>query len=216
MDKLKSQQHRDSTRQNYYRIWKAFNTFLIRLDQKLRSWERQIILFMGFLINKRRKSNTIRSYISAIKAVLMENNTTINEDKYSLSLLTKACKYKNDKLQTRLPIHKKLLNVLLEKTNSYFTGNGQLYLVVLYQAMLAAGYYSLLRISEITSGRFHHPVLAKDVQIGTNKNKLLFILWTSKTHWKDEKPQIVKISVTSASINMNETCLFNIIRNYTK
>ena len=39
-----------------------------------------------------------------------------------------------------------------------------------------------------------HPVLAKDVHITTNKKKILFILGTSKTHWKNNKPQMVKIT----------------------
>ena len=55
----------------------------------------------------------------------------------------------------------------------------------------SAAYYGLLRISETTG---LHAVLAKDIQIGTNKRKILFILCTSKTDWKNNRPQLIKIT----------------------
>ena len=39
-----------------------------------------------------------------------------------------------------------------------------------------------------------HVVKAKDVHIGINKDKLMFVLHSSKTHGKGTKPQIVKIN----------------------
>ena len=174
------------------------------------------MLFVGYLVNNRKKSSTIKSYISAIKSVLRENNIKINEDKYLLSSLTKACKYKNDYVKTRLPIHKKLLNAILAQTKAHFKGLGQIYLSKLYTAMFAAGYYGLLRISELTSDVHNHPILAKDIQVGTNKKKLLFILRSSKTHWKDSKPQIVKInSTTTKNGTTNKYCPFELINDYT-
>ena len=68
---------------------------------------------------------------------------------------------------------------------------GQPYLAFLYCSLFAAGYYGLLRVGEMTSGQ--HPVLATDVFIASNKKKLKFILYTSKTHWRDERPQVVQI-----------------------
>ena len=53
-------------------------------------------------------------------------------------------------------------------------------------------YFGLFRIGELTKGE--HPVLARDVQIGTNKKKILFILRSSKTHSKAMRPQQIKIS----------------------
>ena len=41
-----------------------------------------------------------------------------------------------------------------------------------------------------------HPVLARDIKIADNKKKLKFILRTSKTHWTNSKPQIIKINST--------------------
>ena len=42
-----------------------------------------------------------------------------------------------------------------------------------------------------------HQVLARDVHMGFNKNKLLFVLRSSKTHGKHMEPQMIKISSTS-------------------
>ena len=53
-------------------------------------------------------------------------------------------------------------------------------------------HYGLLQIGEVTLGS--HPILARDVNIGVNKRKFLIILRTSKTHWKNMKPQMIKIT----------------------
>ena len=58
--------------------------------------------------------------------------------------------------------------------------------------MLVVGYYGLLRVGEITKGP--HSIKAKDVHIGLNKEKFLFILRTSKTHDEGSCPQMVKVS----------------------
>ena len=67
----------------------------------------------------------------------------------------------------------------------------QPYCFKLFSAMFAAAYYGLLRIGEVAKGP--HVVLAKNVQIGVNKPKLLFIHETSKTHTRGDKPQMAKI-----------------------
>ena len=66
VEKLKLERVRDMTWQNYYTVWKSFNSFFIKLDIKPNNWEDRLTLFVGYLVGKRRKSNTIRSYISAI------------------------------------------------------------------------------------------------------------------------------------------------------
>ena len=35
-----------------------------------------------------------------------------------------------------------------------------------------------------------------DIHIGSNKRKFLLILHTSKTHWKNNKPQMIKITAS--------------------
>ena len=190
VDKLKFGRNRSTTRTAYYNVWRIFNQFFIRLDTKPRSWEERLVLFVGYLIERKRKSSTIKSYISAIKSVLKEDGEELNEDTFLLTSLTRACKYQNDQVHTLLLIRKGLVNLLFESIPKIF-GSQQPYLVCLYRAMIVTAYFGLFRIGEITES--NHTIKAKDVHIGRNKNKLMFILHTSKTHWTNVNPQIVKI-----------------------
>ena len=133
------------------------------------------------------------------------------------SSLTRACKFKNDRVHLRLPIYKDLAEIILAQTKAYFHDLGQLYLSSLYRAMFASVYYGLLRIGEMASGA--NPVKAIDVHVGENKQKILFILRMSKTHWTDEKPQHIKISSSTKFGKKWEPrdtskCPFEILRNY--
>ena len=203
-------------RQNYYCIWRTFNKFFLKLDIKPKNWEDRLLLFVGYLVEKQLKFTSIRNYISAIKSVLVEIDVRINEDTYLLNSLIKACRYKNDRVRTQMPIQKPLLDRLLSQMNQHFMDKGQVYLCRLYRALLAAGYYGLLRVSKLTSGE--HPMCVADVHIACNKNKLLFILRTSKTHWTDNKPQMVKISSTTRSHTETSkstlNCPFTILKEY--
>ena len=73
-----------------------------------------------------------------------------------------------------------MMELLIKTTIDYFLGKGQMYLGRLYAALFSTTYYGLLHVSELTSGA--HPIKVGDVQIGMNKQKILFILRTSKTH----------------------------------
>ena len=218
--KLKNNRNRSSTKKNYYTVWRTFNEFFIKLDRKPPTWEERLILFVGFLVSKQRKSTTIKSYISAIKSVLADDDVTLNEDRFLLGSLTKACRLINDKVRTRLPIQKGMLNILIRTCLQHFDQIRQSYLGQLYSALLMAGYFGLLRVGELTAGE--HPILAKDVHIGENKNKILFVLRTSKTHWTDVSPQFVKIASRKVSMTDKvdeqqiETgfCPFKIINDY--
>ena len=201
IERLKMDRVRDSTKRNYYSVWKTFNRFIITLDRKPDNWEDRLVLFVGFMIhNKKAQSQTIRSYISAIKSVLKDEGIDINEDRYLLNSLIKACKYRNDEVRKRIPIQKTLLTQLLKFTKQYFLDKlNQPYLATLYMTMFTTCYYGLLRISEVTEGP--HAIEAADVYIGTNKNKILLILRSSKMHGRYTHPQQMKIS----SIPRNET-----------
>ena len=129
MEMLKLQKYRTSTKENYYGIWKTFNNFFLRLDRKPMSWENRISLFVTFLIKEKRKSLTIKSYVSAIKAVLSDINMNLNEDRCLINSLTRACRINNDTISIRLPIRKELLNLLLKTVQHYFFNKGQTYLV---------------------------------------------------------------------------------------
>ena len=103
VDRLKCEQYRSSTRKNYYSVWKNFNSFFLRLDNKPTSWEHRVLLFLGYLVNEKKKSSTIKSYVSAIRAVLAEVGHHLKEDKYTLHALTRACCLTNDKMLLRFP-----------------------------------------------------------------------------------------------------------------
>ena len=211
--------NRTSTRKNYHDIWRSFNQFFIQLDVKPESWEDRVTLFVGYLIDtKHAKSTTVQSYVSAIRSVLMEDGIMLNENKFLLSSLTRACRFINDKVKTRLPIHKDMVAVLVRQVEATYMDSDQLYLAALYKAIFSTAYFGLFRIGELASGT--HPVMARDVHIGTNKDKLLFILRTSKTHWKDQKPQTVKINSTKLPIHhriqepRSTYCPFQLLRDY--
>ena len=227
VDKLKHKNIRESTDRVYYQIWKQFNQFFIKLDIKPRSWEDRIVLFVGYLIQKNRKSNMIKSYISAIRSVLAKDGVELNEDKFLLTSLTKACRLKNDRVCTSLPIRHGLMKLLLKALEKFFS-TPQPYLVCLYKTMISTAYYGLFRIGEISFSP--HVVKAADVHIGDNKDKMLFVLHMSKTHGRESKPQIIKISATKTrpeeKINnlfshltkceQQRWCPFQILRDYVK
>ena len=98
----------------------------------------------------------------------------------------------NDTIKHRLPLHKYMVNLLVAQCTTHFLCLNQIYLSKLYSAIFATAYYGLLRISEIATGT--HPILALDVHVGVNSKKVLLVLRTSKTHWKNKKPQLIRIN----------------------
>ena len=86
--------------------------------------------------------------------------------------------------------------------------------------MLSTTYFGLLRVGEVMASE--HIIKAKDVHIGRNKNKLMMILQSSKTHAKNMKPRIIKIDslggnhitpvvITEGAIS---DCPFKILKEY--
>ena len=222
IDKLCWECNRDTTKRNYLCVWRNFSKFFFKLDVKPKNWEDRILLYTGFLINEGKKSQMVKSYISAIKAVLREDRFEISENRCLIKSLTRACRFRNDQVTLRLPIQKPVFQLVLTGVNFRYLSNTQpqLYLAALFKAIFTSAYYGLLRISEIAKGE--HPVLAKDVHVAINKNKMIFVLRTSKMHWLDIKPQIVKItgenlsSYKSNNDRVSTKCPFNILRNYVK
>ena len=198
-----------TTRNNYLSVWRSFNNFIIRLDCKPKRWEDRLVLFVGFLINEKKKATTIRSYISAIKSVLADDGVVLCEDRCLLNALTKACRLNNDTVRTRLPIQKGLLHMILRHTARIF--DQQCYLQIMYMALFATGYYGLFRVGELTTGT--HPVKAIDVHIAQNKNKLLFVLRSSKTHDNSMKPQTIKIAAQGDAWD-HDYCPFALLKRY--
>ena len=217
VDKLKGERNRSSTKANYYGIWKNFNEFFIRLDAKPSTWEERLVLFVGFLINQKKKSTTIRSYVSAIKAVLRDDGEEINEDTFLIKSLTRACKLVNDRVCNKLPIRRGLLSLILKELEKLYGERSQDYLHTLYSAIFSTAYFGFFRIGEVACSQ--HVIKAKDVHIGKNKKKMMFVLHTSKTHGLDAKPQIVKISSSDLNANhqmknIDTFCPFEILEKF--
>ena len=110
-----------------------------------------------------------------------------------------------------------MLVVIIQQVEKLFHQRSQIYLATMYKAIFSMAYYGLFRIGELATGS--HPVLAKDVHIGMNKDKLLFVLRTSKMHWTDQKPQTVKINSSCLCSNKgieptNPYCPFKLLREY--
>ena len=106
-----------------------------------------------------------------------------------------------------------MLTSLLKMTRKQFQEVNQNYLSILYQALFSTTYYGLFCVGELTVSNGGHQVLAKDVNIGTNKDKLMFLLRSSKTHNPGDVPQLIKITVLN-KINADEQCPFYLLRKY--
>ena len=93
-------------------------------------------------------------------------------------------------------------------------GHSQPYLESLYRAMFALAYYGLMHISEVTNGP--HAIKAKDVLVAQNKNKIRIILYSSKTHNKEDIPQEIKISASEpTTVRATQFfCPFTLMRSY--
>ena len=164
-------------RQTYYRIWKQFNQFFVKLDDKARSWSDCLVLFTGYLVDSKLQSATVKTYISAIKGVLVEIGIRLSPDKFLLTSLTKACHLKNDVAVQHFAIRKGMLKLMIDQLDNLYIGNThkqQPYLCKLFKAIYSASYYGLLRISKVAKSQ--HAILTCNTHIAINKNKILFIL----------------------------------------
>ena len=196
LENLKGKSQRSSTSKTYLGVWRGFNQFVIRLDVKPHRWEDRVSLFLAHLIDGGMQSSSIKSYKSAIKKILIHDGYDWDDNIILLSTLTRACKLVNDTVKTRLPIQFGLLELILFETQRIF--DKQLYLEVMYKALYILGYYGLLRAGELCKTTdSDHTIRACNVHSATNKEKLLIVLYTSKTHGKDSYPQKIKITPSS-------------------
>ena len=211
LERIKSVQYRESTKKMYLMVWQKFSEFVMKLDDRPPTWEGRACLFGAHLFEQGIQSQTLKSYFSAIKATLQDDGYPWNSEKVVLGTLTKACRLVNDTFVPRFAICKNLLEMILFELERIYSN--QPFLECLYQTILLVAYYGMFRVGEIASGT--HPVKAKDVHIAKNKNKILFVLYSSKTHNKGMKPQKIKIS----SLNPNDHriryfCPFEASREY--
>ena len=192
VQKLQMTQHRNSTAKTYLSVWRKFNDFVISLDTKPDLWEDRATLFIGYLIESGVQSTTVKSYVSAIKKTLVMDGYDWNDNLVLVRSLVKACRIINDTVRTRLPIHCGLLEMILFEVQRFFTRTNQYYLEILYKTLFALSYYGLMRVGEVTKSQ--HVLKAKDVHLAKNKDKLLLILYSSKTHDKANRPQKIKVT----------------------
>ena len=212
LESLKMNKVRKSTSCNYMSIWRNFNKFLVKLDHMPKLWEDRASLFCAYLIDKGNQSQTIKSYISAIKSVLVDDGYEWNDDRILLNSLTRACRLQNDKLKCRLPITQKLLDILIFELKRVIKS---FHLQVLYRALFCLAYYGLMRIGELTESP--HVVKACNVHVGTNKDKIMLVLYSSKTHGIHMNPQKIKISaLSSRKVSKDQAliCPFDSVRDY--
>ena len=125
-----------------------------------------------------------------------------------ITSLMQACKLQNDRFLSRLPIQKGLLELILFEINRIY--QDQVYLNVIYKAIFALAYYGLFRVGELTTSE--HVAKAVNVHVATNKQKILVILYTSKTHGLGNRPQKIKISAQGCKNII--FCLFMLMRNF--
>ena len=153
-------------------------------------------------------------YVSAIKKILIDDGYQWDQQKILLGSLTKACKIINDRVHTRLPIQCGLLELILFEISRTYAQ--QYYLLVLYQALFALSYYGMMRVGEVTLS--DHVAKACNIHAAMNKDKLLIMLYSSKTHSVGMRPQSIKITsnnVEKADFYKNRNfCPFELVKRY--
>ena len=214
LETIKSKSLRQSTRVKYHEIWTKFNRFVIALDYRPRKWEDRTPMFCAYMVDSGYQSTTVKSYISAIKKFLIEDGYDWNDKIVLFNAITCSCKLLNDCVRTRLPIQIGLLELILFEVPRVFHGT-QPYIVTLYRAVFALAYYGLMRISELVynNPNGQHFVRAKDIHVGMNKDKILVVLYSSKTHGKESRPQKIKIEAQEGDFGKN-FCPFKLVRQF--
>ena len=216
VEQLKNKQHRDSTAKTYFSVWRQFNNFIVCLDRKPKFWEDRTTLFIAYLIDRGMQSATVKSYVSAIKKTLIIDGYDWDDKLVLVRSLARACRIVNDSVRTRLPIHCRLLEMILFEVQRIFADRNQLYLEILYKTLFAISYYGMMRIGEVTKSQ--HVLKVCNVHIAMNKDKLLLVLYSSKTHDKGLRPQKIKITSNRREKSGNyihrHFCPFKLMRLY--
>ena len=192
LEKLKSCQNRNSTQMNYFKIWQNFNHFVMQLDIIPEQSEDRTSLFLAHLYEQGMQSASLKSYCSAIKNILVTDGYDWCDKKVLLSTIVKACRLVNDTVKICLPIRCGLLELMLFEFDRLY-GHTQPYLKMMYMALFCLGYYGPMRVGELCKS--NHVALAQNVHMAKNKEKLLVILYSSKTHDKSSRPQKIKITL---------------------
>lgn len=188
---MKNQDLEESSQATYHNVWKAFLEFLGEFDSVPNDFEAKMVMYAAHLGNTGTAPATISSKMSAIRYKLRKDGIQINNKSLEIAAIIKSAKRLNNRLILREPIHKHMLHELLETLDQHYHNKGQMYLAVLYKAMLVTAYYGFMRIGEITSSK--HVIKNKDVHLATNKEAVMIILRSSKTHCATQRPHEIRI-----------------------
>ena len=104
IEKLKCCKKRELTKANYLGIWRQFNRFINQLDVLPQRWKQRATLFAAYLVDQGLQSSTIKSYMSAIKCILIDDNYDWVDEQILLNTLTRVCRKVNDRVFIRRPI----------------------------------------------------------------------------------------------------------------
>ena len=83
--------------------------------------------------------------------------------------------------------------------------------------MFSLAYYGMLRASEFTSHQ--HTIKACDIHVGHNKDKIMLVLYSSKTHGAESGPQKIKISAAATKSKIRSQkffCPFKLVIHFMK
>ena len=210
LENLKNHPNRETTAQVYHSIWRKFNRFILKLDEIPQMWEERTKLYCGYLVGKGAKSATIKTYVSAIKKTLELDGYEWDNDKLMLCAITNGCKLENDRVITRLPIRVNLLEVLLYEIGRMHST--QRYLLTMYQTFFLFSYYGMMRVGELAQGP--HVAKAKNVHVSLEMQRIMIVLYSSKTHAKESRPQ--KIKINGFGDSSEGFCPFKISKQYEK
>ena len=174
------------------------------------------------MISEGKQSSSVRSYISAIKTTIVDDGYQWDDGKLMVRSMARACRVINDVVKTHLPVHRKLLELILFEVNRYFVKEkNQMYLSTAYSTIFALGYYGLMQVGELTkTDNSEKTIKARDIHIAVNKNKILIILYSSKTHSVRAKPQEIKIKAQQDVQGSQKQkfyrnfCPFNLLRDF--
>ena len=115
-----------------------------------------------------------------------------DDNRVLLGTLTGACKTLNDQFRTRLPIHKRLLELLILKLKDCTTVNP-----TWNKCTKCFSWLPTTEWLDLVSWQWVITQWKPKTCISLkNKKKILFILYSSKTHGKNKKPQKIKIAAS--------------------
>lgn len=188
---MKNQDLEDSSKWTYHTIWKNFLKFFDEFDQVPDDWEDKLVMYAAHLGNTRHAPATVSSYCSAIRYKLRKDGVILNEKSLEIAAIVRSCKKLNNRMYLREPLHKHMLHAILDKIDEHLQGKGQNYLAILYKAIFVMAYYGFLRIGEVAASK--HALKNRDVKVAKNKETVLVILRSSKTHNAGDRPKDLKI-----------------------